>query len=212
MILPDNWIIAHKDEIFVQGFAETTRQVPVIKKGATFGKSDRIFEQDLIKYKPVISYGISSYGYDLRIAREFKVFTPVHNQAVDPKNISDKCFVDINVPKDKDHLLIPPHSFALGRSVEELQIPDDVLCICLGKSTYARCGIIVNVTPLEPGWRGFVTIEISNTTPLPAKVYVEEGICQILFFKGAGKPTGTYTTKKGGGKYQNQVGVTLPKV
>ena len=127
----------------------------------------------------IISYGLSSYGYDLRVATEFKVFTNINNSMIDPKNFNANAFVDI----EGDYCIIPPNSFALARSVEYFRIPRNVLTLCIGKSTYARCGIIVNVTPLEPEWRGKITIEISNTTPLPAKIYANEGIAQILFFK-----------------------------
>jgi dCTP deaminase len=153
-----------------------------------------------------ISYGVSSYGYDIRVAPEFKVFTNVHNVVVDPKAFDDRSFVDVNGAS----CIIPPNSFALARTVEYFRVPRDVLVLCVGKSTYARCGIIVNVTPLEPGWEGFLTLEISNTTPLPAKVYADEGIAQLLFFRGEEAPETTYADRKG--KYQNQVGVTLPKL
>lgn len=153
-----------------------------------------------------ISYGLSSYGYDARVSNEFKIFTNVHNAIVDPKNFSDDSFVD----QETDVCIIPPNSFALARTVEYFRIPDDVLVICLGKSTYARCGIIVNVTPLEPGWEGHVTLEFSNTTPLPAKIYANEGVCQFLFLKGNEPCEVTY--KDRAGKYQGQRGVTLPKV
>ena len=125
-----------------------------------------------------ISYGVSSYGYDIRVSNEFKVFTNVHNSVVDPKNFDDKSFVEINA----DVCMIPPNSFALARTVEYFRIPRSVITLCVGKSTYARCGIIVNVTPFEPEWEGFVTLEISNTTPLPAKIYANEGIAQVIFF------------------------------
>ena len=154
----------------------------------------------------VISYGLSSYGYDIRVAPEFKVFTNVHNVVVDPKEFDDRSFVDVN----QNECIIPPNSFALARTVEYFRIPRDVLVICLGKSTYARCGIIVNVTPLEPTWEGYLTLEISNTTPLPAKIYANEGISQLLFFRGNEPPEIAYADRKG--KYQNQVGVTLPKL
>jgi dCTP deaminase len=154
----------------------------------------------------VISYGLSSYGYDIRVAPEFKVFTNVHHVVVDPKDFDDRSFVDIHA----DHCIIPPNSFALARTVEYFRIPRDVLVICLGKSTYARCGIIVNVTPLEPTWEGFLTLEISNTTPLPAKIYGGEGIAQLLFFEGDEEPEIAYADRKG--KYMKQVGVTLPKL
>lgn len=154
----------------------------------------------------VISYGLSSYGYDIRVAPEFKVFTNVHNVVVDPKKFDDRSFVDI----DEKECIIPPNSFALARTMEYFRIPRDVLVICLGKSTYARCGIIVNVTPLEPTWEGYLTLEISNTTPLPAKIYAEEGIAQLLFFEGDEEPEVAYADRKG--KYMKQVGVVLPRM
>lgn len=154
----------------------------------------------------VISYGLSSFGYDSRCAPEFKIFTNVDNAMVDPKNFSDQSFVD----RTTDVCVIPPNSFALTHSVEYFRIPKDVLVICLGKSTYARCGLIVNVTPLEPGWEGHVTLEISNTTPLPAKVYANEGIAQFLFFKGSAPCETSYADRAG--KYMGQRGVTLPKL
>ena len=154
----------------------------------------------------VVSFGVSSYGYDVRVGDEFKVFTNVFNTVVDPKNFDSKSFVDIKA----DVCIIPPNSFALAKTVEYFRIPRDVLTVCVGKSTYARCGLIVNVTPFEPEWEGFVTLEISNTTPLPAKIYANEGIAQVLFFKGEEEPQVSYKDK--GGKYQSQVGVTLPKL
>ena len=154
----------------------------------------------------VISYGVSSYGYDVRVGNEFKVFTNVYNTVVDPKAFDPKSFVDIVA----DQCIIPPNSFALASTVEYFRIPRDVLTVCLGKSTYARCGIIVNVTPFEPEWEGHVTIEISNTTPLPAKIYANEGIAQVLFFQGDEACERSYKDKKG--KYQAQRGVTLPKL
>jgi dCTP deaminase len=158
-------------------------------------------------YRPgVISSGLTSYGYDLRLGRKFKVFTNAHCAIVDPKNFDPQSFVDI----EADECLIPPNSFALAESLEHLEIPRDVLAICLGKSTYARIGIIVNVTPLEPEWRGKVTIEISNTTPLPAKVYAGEGIAQVLFLTADEVCRVSYADKKG--KYQDQTGLTLPFV
>jgi dCTP deaminase len=153
-----------------------------------------------------ISYGVTSYGYDVRVDRHFKVFTNAHCSIVDPKHFDPKSFVDI----EADYCLIPPNSFALAETVEYLEIPRDILCVCLGKSTYARCGIIVNVTPLEPEWRGRITIEISNTTPLPAKIYANEGIAQILFLKAEAVCKTSYADKKG--KYQDQTGLTLPFV
>jgi len=154
----------------------------------------------------VISYGLSSYGYDVRVGRNFKVFTNVRCAVVDPKKFDPMSFVDIV----GDFCLIPPNSFALAETVEYLEIPRDILSICVGKSTYARCGIIVNVTPLEPEWRGKVTIEISNTTPLPAKIYAGEGIAQILFLRAEAVCRTSYGDKKG--KYQDQKGLTLPFV
>jgi dCTP deaminase len=154
----------------------------------------------------MISYGVSSYGYDARVSREFKIFTNVDNAIVDPKACSDQSFVE----RDTDVCIIPPNSFALASTVEFFRIPRNVLVICLGKSTYARCGIIVNVTPLEPEWEGHVTLEFSNTTPLPAKIYAEEGACQFLFLKGEGEPEISYADR--GGKYMGQRGVTLPKI
>jgi dCTP deaminase len=154
----------------------------------------------------VISYGVSSYGYDVRVGDEFKVFTNVYNTVVDPKNFDPKSFVDIKA----NECVIPPNSFALASTIEYFRIPRDVLTVCLGKSTYARCGIIVNVTPFEPEWEGHVTIEISNTTPLPAKIYAHEGIAQVLFFQSDEPCARSYKDKKG--KYQAQRGVTLPKI
>ena len=159
-----------------------------------------------VEGRRVISYGTSSYGYDIRCAPEFKVFTNIHSTVVDPKNFDEKSFVDI----ESDVCIIPPNSFALARTVEYFRIPRSVLTICLGKSTYARCGIIVNVTPFEPEWEGHVTIEISNTTPLPAKIYANEGIAQVLFFQSDEPCERSYADKKG--KYQGQKGVTLPKI
>ena len=154
----------------------------------------------------VVSFGLSLYGYDVRVANEFKVFTNVYNTVVDPKAFDPRSFVDIRA----DVCTIPPNSFALASTVEYFRIPRDVLTICLGKSTYARCGIIVNVTPFEPEWEGHVTIEISNTTPLPAKIYAHEGIAQVLFFQGDEPCEVSYKDKRG--KYQAQRGVTLPKI
>jgi len=156
-------------------------------------------------YGRVISYGTSSYGYDVRCSDEFKIFTNINSAIVDPKNFDSNSFVDIK----SDVCIIPPNSFALARTVEYFRIPRDVLTICLGKSTYARCGIIVNVTPLEPEWEGHVTLEFSNTTTLPAKIYANEGVAQMLFFTGDEICETSY--KDRGGKYQGQTGVTLPK-
>ena len=154
----------------------------------------------------VISYGLSSYGYDLRVSDEFKLFTNVNSTMIDPKNFDERSFVTIC----SDCAIIPPNSFALARSVEYFKIPRDVLTICVGKSTYARCGIIVNVTPFEPEWEGFVTLEISNSTPLPAKIYANEGLCQILFFQSDEACETSYADKKG--KYQGQQGIMLPRL
>tara|TARA_B110001452_G_scaffold47851_1_gene36583 strand:+ start:168 stop:722 length:555 start_codon:yes stop_codon:yes gene_type:complete len=153
-----------------------------------------------------ISYGLSSFGYDARVSEEFKIFTNVNSEIVDPKNFKSTNFVTKNGPI----CVIPPNSFALARTVEHFKIPKDILVICLGKSTYARCGIIVNVTPLEPGWEGYVTLEFSNTTPLPAKIYANEGVAQFIFLKGNETPEVTYADRDG--KYMGQTGVTLPKV
>jgi len=163
------------------------------------------FEPNQVR-EGTISYGVSSYGYDIRVSPEFKVFTNVHSVVVDPKNFDDRSFVDVNA----ESCIIPPNSFALARTVEYFRVPRNVLAICLGKSTYARCGIVVNVTPLEPSWEGYLTLEISNTTPLPAKIYANEGIAQLLFFQGEEEPEVAYEDRKG--KYQGQVGVTLPRL
>ena len=156
----------------------------------------------------VISYGVSSYGYDIRVADEYKIFTSATGEltVIDPKSFDPKSFMDYKGPE----CIIPPNSFALARTVEYFRIPRDVLTICVGKSTYARCGIIVNITPFEPEWEGFVTLEISNTTPLPARIYSNEGIAQVLFFQGDEDPLVSYRDRKG--KYQGQHGVTLPKM
>ncbi|ELP4121971.1 dCTP deaminase, partial [Campylobacter jejuni] len=152
------------------------------------------------------SYGLSSYGYDIRVGREFKIFTNVNSTVVDPKNFVEENVVDF----EGDVCIVPANSFALARTIEYFKMPDNVLAICLGKSTYARCGIIVNVTPFEPGFEGHITIEISNTTPLPAKIYANEGIAQVLFLQGDEKCDTTYKDKKG--KYQAQTGITLPRI
>jgi dCTP deaminase len=178
-VLPD-WQIAR--DVKIEPFAESSRR------------------------PGVISYGVSSYGYDVRVGRHFKVFTNVRCAVVDPKHFDPASFVDI----EADHCLIPPNSFALAETVETFEIPRDIIAICVGKSTYARCGIIVNVTPLEPEWRGKVTIEISNTTPLPAKIYAGEGIAQILFLRTEAGCRVSYADKQG--KYQDQKGLTLPFV
>ncbi|HEX2753291.1 MAG TPA: dCTP deaminase [Alphaproteobacteria bacterium] len=162
--------------------------------------------EERLKREGVISYGLSSYGYDCRLSDEFMIFTNVDNAIVDPKNFSNNSFVT----RKTDVCVIPPNSFVLCRTVETFKVPRDVLVVCLGKSTYARCGLIVNVTPLEPEWEGQVTLEISNTTPLPAKVYANEGIAQFLFFQGASECEVSYADRAG--KYMKQEGVTLPRM
>jgi dCTP deaminase len=181
--MPDSWI---REMAMTRGMIE-----PFVERQSAEG---------------VISYGLSSYGYDARVSNEFKIFTNVDNAMVDPKNFSQQGFVD----RVADICVIPPNSFALGRSVEYFRIPRDVLVICLGKSTYARCGLIVNVTPLEPEWEGHVTLEISNTTPLPARVYANEGLSQFLFLKGDRPCEVSYADRAG--KYMKQIGVTLPRL
>jgi len=156
--------------------------------------------------KKLVSYGLSSYGYDLRVAQEFKVFTNIYNSIVDPKDFRPDAFVDIQ----GEACIIPPNSFALARSVEYFRIPRDVLTLCIGKSTYARCGIIVNVTPFEPEWEGYVTLEISNTTPLPAKIYAGEGLAQVLFFVAEEICETSYADRKG--KYMKQMQITYPSI
>ncbi len=163
------------------------------------------FEERLVSTGK-ISYGLSSYGYDLRVSNQFKIFTNIHGAVVDPKNFADQSFLDF----EGDVCTVPPNSFALASSVEYFKIPDNVLAICLGKSTYARCGIIVNVTPFEPGWEGYVTLEISNTTPLPCRIYANEGLCQVLFFEGDEACDVTYRSRAG--KYQAQEGIVLPRI
>ena len=179
-ILPDHWI----------------------RKQAALGMIDPYVEN--LHTQGVISYGVSSYGYDARVADEFKIFTNVDSAIVDPKNFAPTSFID----RKTDVCIIPPNSFVLGRTVEYFRIPRDVLVVCLGKSTYARCGIIVNVTPLEPEWEGHVTLEFSNTTPLPAKLYANEGACQFLFFKADSLCETSYKDRSG--KYMGQRGITLP--
>lgn len=167
------------------------------------------FEDQQIKQhenQKIISYGLSSYGYDLRVAKEFKIFTNINNSLVDPKNFPEQAFVTI----ENDFCIIPPNSFALAKSVEYFRIPRNVLTICIGKSTYARCGIIVNVTPFEPEWEGFVTLEISNTTPLPAKIYANEGLAQVIFFEATETCETSYADRLG--KYMKQTDITLPMV
>ena len=180
---PDNWIrkMAHEQHM-IEPFVDTQ-----VRSG-------------------VISYGVSSYGYDFRVADEFKIFTNVFSAVVDPKHFDPKAMVDFN----GEVCIIPPNSFVLAKTVEYFRIPRNVLTVCLGKSTYARCGLIVNVTPFEPEWEGYVTLEISNTTQLPARVYANEGIAQVLFFEGDGPCDISYADKKG--KYQNQQSIELPKL
>lgn len=180
-----------------------------IKKMSAEEKMIEPFAESQVREKDgekIISYGNSSYGYDARVSDEFKIFTNIDSAVVDPKKFSDNSFVN----RKTDVCIIPPNSFALARTVEYFRIPKDVLVVCVGKSTYARCGIIVNVTPLEPGWEGHVTLEFSNTTPLPAKIYAFEGVCQFLFFKGNEDCEVSYADRSG--KYMGQKGVTLPRV
>lgn len=191
-IKPDGWIRRMANECqMIDPFED--RQVSKVNVSAN--NQDRI-----------VSYGLSSFGYDIRVADEFKVFTNVYNAIVDPKDFKENSFIDIK----SNVCVVPPNSFALARSVEYFRIPRNVLTICVGKSTYARCGIIVNVTPFEPEWEGYVTIEISNTTPLPAKIYSNEGIAQVLFFESSEDCEISYADKKG--KYMKQKGVTLPRM
>jgi len=186
-IRPDSWIIKMaRDHRMIEPFVE--EQVRATKNG-----------------EPIISYGVSSYGYDLRVSNKFQIFTNVYGSVVDPKAFDIKNLVEI----EGDFCLIPPNSFALAASVEYFRIPRNVITICLGKSTYARCGIIVNVTPFEPEWEGRVVLEISNTTPLPAKVYAGEGLAQVLFFKSDDDCKTSYADRRG--KYQNQKGITPPR-
>ena len=180
-----------------------------IRKMATEKKMIEPFSPDLVREvegKKIVSFGTSSYGYDIRCAREFKIFTNINTTIVDPKNFDPQSFVEM----EGDFCIIPPNSFVLARTVEYFRIPRNVLTICLGKSTYARCGIIVNVTPFEPEWEGFVTLEFSNTTPLPAKIYAGEGCAQVIFFESDEECQTSY--KDRAGKYQGQQGVTLPKI
>jgi dCTP deaminase len=185
-----------KSDKWIRRMAETTGMIEPFEPGQI--RADEAGNR-------IVSYGTSSYGYDIRCAPEFKVFTNIYSTVVDPKNFDEKSFVDIHA----DVCVIPPNSFALARTMEYFRIPRNVLTICLGKSTYARCGIIVNVTPFEPEWEGFVTLEFSNTTPLPAKIYAGEGCAQVLFFESDEVCETSY--KDRGGKYQGQRGVTLPK-
>ncbi len=176
-----------------------------IRRMAAEHKMIEPFEDSQVR-DGVISYGVSSYGYDMRVADEFRIFTNVNSTIVDPKHFDSKSFVEFKGAV----CIVPPNSFALARSVEYFRIPRSVLTICVGKSTYARCGIIVNVTPFEPEWEGYVTLEISNTTPLPAKIYANEGLCQVVFFESDEPCAVSYRDKKG--KYQSQQGIVLPKI
>ena len=209
-ILPDSWIreqsLKHKMiEPFVDNqvrMADANEEESAVVNGEISLRTPQLAPRPT----GVISYGVSSYGYDARVADEFKIFTNVDSGVVDPKAFSPNSFVD----RKTDVCIIPPNSFALARTVEYFRIPRDVLVICLGKSTYARCGIIVNVTPLEPEWEGHVTLEFSNTTPLPAKIYANEGACQFLFLKADQVCDISYRDRLG--KYMRQVGVTLPRL
>ncbi len=187
--------MAIKSDRWIRRMAESEGMIEPFEPG-------QVREQEGQK---VISYGTSSYGYDIRCSNEFKIFTNINSAIVDPKDFDDKSFVDVT----GDVCIIPPNSFALARTVEYFRIPRSVLTICLGKSTYARCGIIVNVTPFEPEWEGYVTLEFSNTTTLPAKIYANEGVAQVLFFESDEVCETSYRDR--GGKYQGQTGVTLPK-
>jgi dCTP deaminase len=192
-----------------RGIAMSIKSDKWIRRMAEQHKMIEPFEPNQVKEqdgKRIVSYGTSSYGYDIRCSNEFKLFTNINSTIVDPKNFDPNSFVEVTA----DYCIIPPNSFALARTVEYFRIPRNVLTICLGKSTYARCGIIVNVTPLEPEWEGYVTLEFSNTTPLPAKIYANEGVAQVLFFESDEVCETSY--KDRGGKYQGQVGVTLPKM
>lgn len=174
------------------------------KMALEFGMIEPFVEKQ--QRQGVISYGLSSYGYDMRVANEFRIFTNVRSAVVDPKDFSKDSFVEF----EGDICLVPPNSFALARSVEYFRIPRNVLTLTVGKSTYARCGVITNVTPFEPGWEGYVTLEISNTTPLPARIYANEGIAQVIFFEADEECEVSYADRKG--KYQGQIGVTLPRL
>jgi dCTP deaminase len=197
--------------------SKTTQKRSSVVRDSMGILSDDLIEQ-CVKIDPfvkgekranTISYGVTSYGYDVRVGTQFKIFTNVNSSIVDPKSFDPKSFVDVDAAKT-GYILIPPNSFALCETVEYFEVPRDMLAICVGKSTYARCGIIVNVTPLEPEWKGKITIEISNTTPLPAKIYANEGIAQIIFLRGEQVCRRSYADKRG--KYQDQPGLTLPKV
>ncbi|MBI4291795.1 MAG: dCTP deaminase [Betaproteobacteria bacterium] len=185
-----------KSDKWIRRMVEQSRMIEPFEPG----------QVKLVNGRKVVSYGTSSYGYDIRCSSEFKIFTNINSTIVDPKNFDERSFVDFT----GEVCIIPPNSFALARTVEYFRIPRNVLVVCLGKSTYARCGIIVNVTPLEPEWEGHVTLEFSNTTPLPAKIYANEGVAQVLFFEADEVCESSY--KDRGGKYQGQRGVTPPRV
>jgi dCTP deaminase len=207
--------VATKRAAKFEFLVSSRRELP---EGSMSVKSDKWIRKMAIEHKMiepfadrqvrdgVISYGVSSYGYDMRVADEFKIFTNVNSSIVDPKHFDSKSFVEFK----GDVCIVPPNSFALARSVEYFRIPRECLTICVGKSTYARCGIIVNVTPFEPEWEGFVTLEISNTTPLPAKIYANEGLCQVIFLESDEMCEISYKDKKG--KYQSQHGIVLPRM
>lgn len=197
MLLSDKEIIEYANAGMITPFEPSLVNTRNVTRVPPFAGSGR---------EKCISYGTSSYGYDIRLGRKFKIFTNVNSSFVDPKGIDETCFVE----KEGMEILIPPNSFALATSYETIHVPRNLLVMCIGKSTYARCGIIINVTPLEPEWRGEITLEISNTTPLPAKVYAEEGIAQLLFMKGSKTCLTSYADRLG--KYQDQKGITLPKV
>ena len=196
-VMSDCWLIKqYQENQIIEPFVDKKISSRVLPDGSSSG---------------IVSYGVSSYGYDARVANEFKIFTNLNCGIVDPKNFDEKNYFDV-VENVKDYVLIPPNGFALARTVERFKIPRNTIVICLGKSTYARCGIIINVTPLEPEWEGYITIEISNTTPLPAKIYVNEGICQCIFISCPkdGECINSYADQTG--KYMNQIGIVLPYV
>jgi dCTP deaminase len=198
--LPLEDLLSIKSDRWIRRMAQEHRMIdPFVD--SQLGRVDR-------EGRKCISFGVSSYGYDMRVAPEFRIFTNVLSAVVDPKNFDSKSFVEF----EGDVCIVPPNSFALARSVEYFRIPRNVLTICVGKSTYARCGIITNVTPFEPEWEGYVTLEISNTTPLPAKIYANEGICQVLFFEADDDDICEISYKDKAGKYQGQQGVTLPRL
>jgi len=206
MILNDMQIdyLARKHNMITPYIPSSIKDALIVNPMMDFGN---VLKKDA--YKKVISYGLSSFGYDLRVRDGFKVFHNSYNGIVDPKYFDEDNTLNLIADDGKDYIIVPPNSFTLAESVEVFKIPQDVLGVVYGKSTYARCGIITNVTPLEPGWEGTVTLEISNTTSLPAKIYINEGLCQVLFMQGE-RPKTTYSDRNG--KYQNQSGITLPTV